>query len=153
MRAALRGGFFVGFSRRKRPVKRPLRISTNTASHGSEIRISVPTEQMRILRTSRRKSCRVPSPEAKFSRNVRYASLYAFNDGFYFVSAVLFLRLSPLRVSYPFTEIRKTRALSDARAHDSDLSYSPKVVSSRVLDVLQKFLTDSIALSAAALVL
>ena len=83
MRAALRGGFFVGFSRRKRPVKRPLRISTNTASHGSEIRISVPTEQMRILRTSLRKSCRVPSPEAKFSRNVRYASLYAFNDGFY----------------------------------------------------------------------
>lgn len=83
MRAAFRGGFFVGFSRRKRPVKRPLRISTNTASHGLEIRISVPTEQMRILRTSRRKSCRVPSPEAKFSRNVRYASLYAFNDGFY----------------------------------------------------------------------
>lgn len=150
MRAALRGGFFVGFSRRKRPVKRPLRISTNTASHGSEIRISVPTEQMRIFRTSRRKSCRVPFSDAQLSRN----SLYAFNDGFYpsFQPSFSFAFL-PLRVSYPFTEIRKTRALSDARAHDSDLSYSPKVVSSRVLDVLQKFLTDSIALSAAALVL
>lgn len=65
MRAALRGGFFVGFSRRKRPVKRPLRISTNTTSHGSEIRISAPTEQMRIFRTSRRKSCRAPFSDAQ----------------------------------------------------------------------------------------
>ena len=62
MRAALRGGFFVGFPRRKRPVKRPLSVSTNTTSHGSGIRIPVPTEQMRILRTSRRKSCERPSP-------------------------------------------------------------------------------------------
>lgn len=153
MRAALRGGFFVGFSRRKRPVKRPLRISTNTASHGSGIRISAPTEQMRIFRTSRRKSCRAPFSDAQLpatSVTLRFTLLRRLLS---FVSAVLFLRLSPLRVSYPFTEIRKTRALSDARAHDSDLSYSPKVVSSRVLDVLQKFLTDSIALSAAALVL
>ena len=84
MRAALRGGFFVGFSRRKRPVKRPLRISTELLRR---------TARKYVYRC-RRSKCAYISDESTqvlpsallrcaTSRNVRYASLYAFNDGFY----------------------------------------------------------------------